>query len=90
MNHRSSILVISGRSDDILHEFQIPAFEAILHAPQIILYDMDGSECVIFVTGGPEHPGGLYAISMSDLLGESTKPAPQKHLNNQQYVSLIR
>ena len=61
------LLLISGRDGSIIRQALVPDHRESYFSP--VLYDrQDGTEVVLFGTGGETHGGGLWVISLHDLI----------------------
>jgi hypothetical protein len=59
-------MILSGKTGQVLQWVGTPDQKESYYSPQILTLP-DGSENVLFGTGGESHGGGLYLISLSDL-----------------------
>ncbi|KAL5019654.1 hypothetical protein ScPMuIL_002546, partial [Solemya velum] len=60
------LLLLSGRTGAVLRWVTVPDERESYYSPQIYTHP-DGTDVVLFGTGGETHPGGLWAISLDDL-----------------------
>ncbi|XP_046419427.1 uncharacterized protein LOC124179248 [Neodiprion fabricii] len=65
----SNVVVVSGKTGDILHKIAINNKEQLFLAPQALVHP-DGERILVIVTGSHEQLGGLYVASFSDLYAE--------------------
>ena len=61
------ILIFSGKTGEVLQFVGTPDQKESYYSPQILTREQDGSDFVLFGTGGETHGGGLYVILLSDL-----------------------
>ncbi|XP_022252488.1 uncharacterized protein LOC106468446 isoform X1 [Limulus polyphemus] len=61
------LLVISGRNGQVVQWVEVPDKKESYYSPQILTHP-DGSQLVMFGTGGETHGGSLWYISLADLL----------------------
>ncbi|XP_069115779.1 uncharacterized protein [Argopecten irradians] len=60
------IILFSGRTGQIIKKIGVPDYRESYYSPQ--LYTMgDGTEIVLFGTGGETHPGSLWSITLDKL-----------------------
>ncbi|XP_077562373.1 uncharacterized protein LOC144178412 [Haemaphysalis longicornis] len=61
------LLVVSGRSGQLLSWATVPDGRESYYSPQLLVYP-DGSELVLFGTGGETHGGSLWSLPLRELL----------------------
>ena len=61
------ILIFSGKTGEVLQFVGTPDQKESYYSPQVLTREQDGSDYVLFGTGGETHGGGLYVILLSDL-----------------------
>ncbi|XP_065292002.2 protein FAM234B isoform X2 [Dermacentor albipictus] len=61
------LLVVSGRSGRLLSWAMVPDGRETYYSPQLMLYP-DGTELVLFGTGGETHGGSLWSLPLRELL----------------------
>lgn len=61
------LLIVSGRSGRVLRWVPVPDRRESYYSPQLLLYP-DGTELVLFGTGGETHGGSLWRLRLRDLL----------------------
>ncbi|KAH6930235.1 hypothetical protein HPB50_012227 [Hyalomma asiaticum] len=61
------LLVVSGRSGKLLSWIKVPDGRETYYSPQLMLYP-DGTELVLFGTGGETHGGSLWSLPLRELL----------------------
>ncbi|CAN7984580.1 unnamed protein product [Ixodes hexagonus] len=61
------LLVVSGRSGRVLRWALVPDHRESYYSPQL-LHQPDGSEVLLFGTGGETHGGSLWRLRLRDLL----------------------
>ncbi|KAH8024194.1 hypothetical protein HPB51_022255 [Rhipicephalus microplus] len=61
------LLVVSGRSGKLLSWAMVPDSRETYYSPQLMLYP-DGTELVLFGTGGETHGGSLWSLPLRQLL----------------------
>ncbi|XP_037502490.2 uncharacterized protein LOC119376887 [Rhipicephalus sanguineus] len=61
------LLVVSGRSGKLLSWAMVPDGRETYYSPQLMLYP-DGTELVLFGTGGETHGGSLWSLPLRELL----------------------
>lgn len=66
------LLILSGKTGEVLQWVETPDGKESYYSPQI-LTGADGTDFVLFGTGGETHGGGLYSISLNDLYNGITK-----------------
>ncbi|KAL0121064.1 hypothetical protein PUN28_008647 [Cardiocondyla obscurior] len=62
----SNILVISGRSGDVIRNIDLPDTEQLFVAPQIIIHP-DGENIFVLATTSQQDDGGLYIVSQANI-----------------------
>ncbi|XP_077484241.1 uncharacterized protein LOC144094190 [Amblyomma americanum] len=70
------LLVVSGRSGRLLSWAAVPDGRESYYSPQLLLHP-DGSELVLFGTGGETHGGSLWSLPLRELLAgraDSARP----------------
>jgi predicted TPR repeat methyltransferase len=60
-------VLLSGKEGKFLQKVATPHEEETYYAPQVLIY-LDGVSIVVFGTGGQASPGGLYAVSLHQLV----------------------
>ncbi|KAK6165207.1 hypothetical protein SNE40_023561 [Patella caerulea] len=60
------LMFFSGKTGKVLRELGVPDNKEAYYSPQIYLQE-DGTEIVLFGTGGETHGGSLWAIGLHDL-----------------------
>uniref|UniRef100_T1JFB9 FAM234A/B beta-propeller domain-containing protein n=1 Tax=Strigamia maritima TaxID=126957 RepID=T1JFB9_STRMM len=61
------LLLLSGKDGKLLQGTGVPDQQESYYSPQILIHP-DGTELIIFGTGGETHPGGLWYIKLDDFL----------------------
>lgn len=59
-------MIVSGKSGEVLQWVGTPDEKESYYSPQLLTRP-DGTDYVLFGTGGETHGGGLYVISLLDL-----------------------
>ncbi|XP_070157797.1 uncharacterized protein [Polyergus mexicanus] len=62
----SNVLVISGRSGDIIRKVNLPDTEQLFIAPQIMVQS-DGENIFVLATSSQQEAGGLYIVSQANM-----------------------
>ncbi|XP_024868118.1 uncharacterized protein LOC112452235 isoform X1 [Temnothorax curvispinosus] len=62
----SNILVISGRSGNVIRNIDLPDTEQLFVAPQIIVHP-DGENIFVLATTSQQDAGGLYIVSQANI-----------------------
>lgn len=62
----SNILIISGKSGDIIRNVNLPDTEQLFIAPQVIVQS-DGENIFILATNSQQEGGGLYIVSQANI-----------------------
>ncbi|XP_011708281.1 PREDICTED: uncharacterized protein LOC105462995 isoform X3 [Wasmannia auropunctata] len=62
----SNILVISGKSGNVIRNINLPDTEQLFIAPQIIVHP-DGENIFVLATTSQQDSGGLYIVSQADI-----------------------
>lgn len=65
-NQASNILVISGKSGDVIRNIDLPNTEQLFVAPQIIVHP-DGENIFVLATTSQQDTGGLYIVSQANI-----------------------
>lgn len=60
------ILLFSGKDGKVLREMTVPDGRESYYSP-VVYQRKDGTEVVLFGTGGETHSGSLWMITLSDL-----------------------
>jgi len=60
------IILFSGRTGQILQEVGVPDHQESYYSPQVYTLP-DGTDMVLFGTGGETHPGSLWTITLDNL-----------------------
>lgn len=66
------ILILSGKTGEVLQCLPTPDEKESYYSPQI-LTGIDGTDYILFGTGGETHGGGLYYVSLNDFYGGDIK-----------------
>ncbi|CAG7820626.1 unnamed protein product [Allacma fusca] len=61
------IVLLSGKDGSVLQWVTTPDQRESYYSPQVLTHGQDGSDYLLFGTGGETHGGGLYVILMTDL-----------------------
>ena len=67
-------MIFSGKTGEVLRWVKVPDERETYFSP-VIYYQKDGTDIVVFGTGGETHPGGLWVISLMDLYQGLTEKA---------------
>lgn len=62
----SNVLIISGRSGDIIRKVNLPDTEQLFIAPQIMVQS-DGENIFVLATSSQQQAGGLYIVSQANM-----------------------
>lgn len=62
----SNVLVISGKSGDIIRDINLPDTEQLFIAPQIMVQS-DGENIFVLATSSQQEGGGLYIVSQANI-----------------------
>lgn len=62
----SNVLIISGRSGDIIRKVNLPDTEQLFIAPQIMVQS-DGENIFVLATSSQQEAGGLYIVSQANM-----------------------
>jgi hypothetical protein len=65
-------MIVSGKTGEVLQWVGTPDQKESYYSPQL-LTQPDGSDYVLFGTGGETHGGSLYVLSLADLYKGSTE-----------------
>ncbi|ELU01119.1 hypothetical protein CAPTEDRAFT_94391 [Capitella teleta] len=79
------LLFFSGRTGRLLKSVPVPDERESYYSP-VIYKIRDGTEIVLFGTGGETHPGSLWYISLMDLYKGDNSKAEQIYYNKQKGV----
>jgi outer membrane protein assembly factor BamB len=62
----SNVLIISGRSGNVIRSINLPDSEQLFIAPQIMVHP-DGENIFILATSSQQEAGGLYIVSQANI-----------------------
>jgi len=60
------VLIVSGKDGKVLRSMIVPDGRETYYSP-VVYKRRDGSDVVLFGTGGETHSGSLFAIALDDL-----------------------
>ncbi|XP_035703612.1 uncharacterized protein LOC110843502 isoform X2 [Folsomia candida] len=79
------IMIVSGKTGEVLQAVGTPDQKESYYSPQILTYP-DGTDYVLFGTGGETHGGGLYLLSLAELYKGSTENAKLLYQDDQKGI----